>query len=153
MYFEHGWEEFVNDHFIEAGDFLVFRYDDRSQFSVVVFSPTACEKESAFVAYPGRTVLVIEQEDNDGENIAAVRNSNMSILLPGESVETRKKKIRVNDHKKLRGHSSGNAALDTPKVTTSTDCVNLKGSYASIKENLFHIISILIGSIMFQKRF
>ncbi|URD73311.1 B3 domain-containing protein [Musa troglodytarum] len=44
--------EFVGDHAMQIGDFLVFRLDGCSSFSVLVFDATACEKEVAFLVSP-----------------------------------------------------------------------------------------------------
>uniref|UniRef100_A0A2P2JMY8 Uncharacterized protein MANES_05G168900 n=1 Tax=Rhizophora mucronata TaxID=61149 RepID=A0A2P2JMY8_RHIMU len=45
---DRGWPTFVQDHLIECGDLLVFRYDGHLCFTVLVFDPSACEKDSAF---------------------------------------------------------------------------------------------------------
>ena len=48
LFLHHGWPAFVRDHFIESGDFLVFRYDGELHFTVQVFDKSSCEKEAAF---------------------------------------------------------------------------------------------------------
>lgn len=48
LFLHQGWSAFVRDHFIECGDFLVFRYDSQLHFTVDVFDQSACEKEAAF---------------------------------------------------------------------------------------------------------
>ncbi|KAJ7970637.1 B3 domain-containing protein family [Quillaja saponaria] len=48
LFFQDGWTLFVSDHFIQCGDFLVFRYEGELCFSVQVFDRTACKKEAAF---------------------------------------------------------------------------------------------------------
>lgn len=48
LFFHHGWPAFVRDHYIECGDFLVFRYDGELNFTVQIFDQSACEKEAAF---------------------------------------------------------------------------------------------------------
>ncbi|KAM3758347.1 hypothetical protein ACB098_01G036300 [Castanea mollissima] len=48
LFLHQGWPEFVMDHFIESGDFLVFRYDGELHFTVQVFDKSSCEKEAAF---------------------------------------------------------------------------------------------------------
>nr|DAD46871.1 TPA_asm: hypothetical protein HUJ06_016808 [Nelumbo nucifera] len=50
LFLEQGWNIFLKDHFIEFGDFFVFRYDGNLCFDVQVFDQTACEKEAAFRA-------------------------------------------------------------------------------------------------------
>ncbi|XP_051220281.1 putative B3 domain-containing protein Os03g0621600 isoform X2 [Lolium perenne] len=50
MILESGWEEFVNEHDLGKGDFLVFRYIGDSQFNVAIFDPSGCEKASSCVS-------------------------------------------------------------------------------------------------------
>ena len=48
LFFDEGWADFVRDHSLEWGDFLVFRYDGDLVFDVKVFDQSTCEKEVAF---------------------------------------------------------------------------------------------------------
>ncbi|WRX30349.1 B3 DNA binding domain - like 10 [Theobroma cacao] len=48
LLFVEGWADFVRDHSVECGDFLVFRYDGDLVFDVKVFDQSSCEKEAAF---------------------------------------------------------------------------------------------------------
>ncbi|XP_065851125.1 putative B3 domain-containing protein REM15 isoform X2 [Euphorbia lathyris] len=43
--FEDGWKQFVEDHGLQIGDFLVFRHEGDLVFYVLVFDRTSCEKE------------------------------------------------------------------------------------------------------------
>ncbi|MQM13854.1 hypothetical protein Taro_046780 [Colocasia esculenta] len=52
VFFQNGWEEFVGDHSLQTGEFLVFEYKGGSRFSVMVFDASLCEKWSAFDAVP-----------------------------------------------------------------------------------------------------
>ncbi|KAL6176510.1 hypothetical protein ACLB2K_053143 [Fragaria x ananassa] len=45
MFFQNGWECLVKDHHLELGDFLIFRYDGESKFSVTIYDRSACEKD------------------------------------------------------------------------------------------------------------
>ena len=47
LFIQHGWPAFVKDHYIECGDFLIFRYNGDLHFTVQVFDQSACEKEAA----------------------------------------------------------------------------------------------------------
>lgn len=42
--FGHGWKNFVLDHAISVGEFLVFRQIARSVFTVQIFAPSSCER-------------------------------------------------------------------------------------------------------------
>ncbi|GMI78518.1 hypothetical protein like AT5G66980 [Hibiscus trionum] len=48
LFFDKGWADFVRDHSLECGDFLVFRYDSDLVFDVKVFDQSNCEKEVGF---------------------------------------------------------------------------------------------------------
>nr|QDX18316.1 B3 domain-containing protein Os01g0723500-like isoform X1 [Cymbidium sinense] len=52
LFLTDGWEAFAFDHSLAAGDFLLFKYNGSSTFSVMIFDNTACEKEGAFNARP-----------------------------------------------------------------------------------------------------
>ncbi|CAA6664185.1 unnamed protein product [Spirodela intermedia] len=59
VFFQSGWEEFVSDHDLNTGDFLVFQYDGGRGFTVLVFDPTACEKEESFHVIPRAEVVIL----------------------------------------------------------------------------------------------
>ncbi|XP_057958181.1 B3 domain-containing protein REM14-like [Malania oleifera] len=42
---EEGWPEFAGEHDLRVGDLLVFRHEGDMVFHVMVFDPTACQKE------------------------------------------------------------------------------------------------------------
>ncbi|KAH9299989.1 hypothetical protein KI387_011572, partial [Taxus chinensis] len=48
MTFEKGWQNFVSDHSLDVGDFLVFKYVGESYFTVQIFGRTCCERKDAF---------------------------------------------------------------------------------------------------------
>ncbi|KAK2976312.1 hypothetical protein RJ640_003028 [Escallonia rubra] len=50
LFFNKGWSSFVKDHFAELWDFIVFKYDGNSHFTVKLFDKSGCEKETAFLA-------------------------------------------------------------------------------------------------------
>ncbi|KAH7679306.1 B3 DNA binding domain-containing protein [Dioscorea alata] len=57
MELDKGWGEFVVDHSLTTGDFLVFRYDNDSHFTVLIFDQNSCEKETAFSAKPSKPTI------------------------------------------------------------------------------------------------
>ncbi|KAL0721636.1 hypothetical protein Bca4012_036235 [Brassica carinata] len=42
--FRKGWESFADDHSLEFGDFLLFRYDGHSRFDVTIYGKDGCKK-------------------------------------------------------------------------------------------------------------
>ncbi|KAL6658264.1 hypothetical protein ACP70R_003850 [Stipagrostis hirtigluma subsp. patula] len=64
--FARGWKEFVRDHSIKKGSFLVFTYDGHSQFFVMVFCQLGIEDPSALVAKPCTEIVVKVEDDAAG---------------------------------------------------------------------------------------
>ncbi|CAD6254352.1 unnamed protein product [Miscanthus lutarioriparius] len=79
--FEQGWKEFVTDHSLKKGYFLVFTYDGPSQFSVAVFSPSGIIDPAAMDAKPTNEVVVkIEEDEGVQGDMDAGGASEVSIL-------------------------------------------------------------------------
>ncbi|KAJ8758700.1 hypothetical protein K2173_000421 [Erythroxylum novogranatense] len=55
--FEDGWLKFVQDHDLHVGDFLVFGHEGDMVFDVMVFDPSACQKE----------YRIVVKEEQEGE--------------------------------------------------------------------------------------
>lgn len=45
FFFTNGWPEFVKDHGLEYGDFVVFRLIEYSTLQVTIYDPSMCEKQ------------------------------------------------------------------------------------------------------------
>ncbi|KAK1373713.1 hypothetical protein POM88_029906 [Heracleum sosnowskyi] len=45
FFFSNGWPQFVKDHGLEYGDFVVFRLVEDSSFQVTIYDPSMCEKQ------------------------------------------------------------------------------------------------------------
>ncbi|KAJ8762416.1 hypothetical protein K2173_007576 [Erythroxylum novogranatense] len=49
LYFDHGWDQFVKDNYLQEKDLLVFKYNGRSQFDVLIFDGLSlCEKAASY---------------------------------------------------------------------------------------------------------
>ncbi|CAL1408684.1 unnamed protein product [Linum trigynum] len=49
LFFSGGWKEFAQDHGLQAGDLLIFRFNGHSQFDVLVLeSESSCEKTRSY---------------------------------------------------------------------------------------------------------
>ncbi|XP_065618441.1 B3 domain-containing protein Os01g0723500 isoform X2 [Quercus suber] len=92
LFLHQGWPEFVMDHFIESGDFLVFRYDGELHFTVQVFDKSSCEKEAAFHSE-------CSQDPGDLGNSMGQKRERDEVASPSD-------KIFEGVPKKLRGSSS-----------------------------------------------
>ncbi|XP_065851031.1 B3 domain-containing protein REM13-like isoform X2 [Euphorbia lathyris] len=63
--FEDGWKQFVEDHGLQIGDFLVFRHEGDLVFYVLVFDRTSCEKE-----YPSFTATEDHEQNLPRDSIS-----------------------------------------------------------------------------------
>jgi hypothetical protein len=97
LFFVKGWKEFVRDHSIDTGHFLTFRYDGRSQFSVVIFDKMCIEKSSAFHAKPCKD-LVVKLEISEGDiNMNSAGPSQVMASPLEVSDETTRKRVTEMD--------------------------------------------------------
>uniref|UniRef100_A0A5B7CCL1 TF-B3 domain-containing protein n=1 Tax=Davidia involucrata TaxID=16924 RepID=A0A5B7CCL1_DAVIN len=72
LFFQKGWGAFVQDNSLETGDFLLFRYDGNSQFSVEMYGKNCCEKDAteatAMSNKPSQFQRLV-QEESAGEQV------------------------------------------------------------------------------------
>ena len=109
--FEQGWKEFVTDHSLKKGYFLVFTYDGPSQFSVAVFSPSGIIDPSALDAKPTNEVVVkIEEDEGVQRDMDAGGASEVSILPTEEG-------NRVTG-RRTRAMGGGTGASEIPPLPT-----------------------------------
>ncbi|PAN41645.1 hypothetical protein PAHAL_8G058900 [Panicum hallii] len=97
--FGQGWKEFVTDHSVKQGHFLVFTYDGLSKFSVTVFGSLGVVDPPALVAKPTNDVVIkIEDDEEVQGDMDAGGTSDTSILPPEEGNGITRKRTRgVND--------------------------------------------------------
>ncbi|TVU26286.1 hypothetical protein EJB05_28825, partial [Eragrostis curvula] len=69
--FTKGWKEFVGDHSLQEGHFLVFTYDGHSEFSVLVLNKSGVEDESALDAQPSEERVVNAEVGEGAKDIDA----------------------------------------------------------------------------------
>lgn len=66
-WFQNGWQEFADYYCLEHGDLLVFEYEGNSQFTVIIFDPSATEIEyPIFSTRDGKFLEPKEEETQDG---------------------------------------------------------------------------------------
>uniref|UniRef100_A0A0A9DCS3 TF-B3 domain-containing protein n=1 Tax=Arundo donax TaxID=35708 RepID=A0A0A9DCS3_ARUDO len=83
--FARGWKEFVRDHSLKQGHFLVFTYEGHSQFSVVVFCASGVEDQSALAAQPCNGI-VIKVENDEGDIVIDAGGTSEISAVPLEEV-------------------------------------------------------------------
>lgn len=79
VFFNHGWEEFVNDHVLQEKDLLIFKYNGDSCFDVLMFDgQSLCEKAgSYFVRKCGH-----RENDSGGQTKRRTGENSFEATLP-----------------------------------------------------------------------
>ena len=76
VWLQKGWDEFTKHHSINLGHSLVFRYEGNSHFFVLIFEPSATERDYPFDDKPQVPEMEnIESDDNSVEIIDDFRPS------------------------------------------------------------------------------
>ncbi|CAL9201237.1 unnamed protein product [Musa hybrid cultivar] len=123
--FESGWKEFVVDHAMEIGDFLVFRLEGCSCFSVLVFDATACEKEVAFLAMPSCGNVATVRQFMHGKEEAVIDRPHLQDI--DTVIDVNNDWEEVQDSKPLVLHPSDVPVVEKKKMR-SIDCLAFQGS-------------------------
>ncbi|TVU17794.1 hypothetical protein EJB05_33851, partial [Eragrostis curvula] len=94
--FTQGWKEFVGDHSLKEGHFLMFTYDGHSEFSVAVFTKSGVEDKSALDAQPSqeRVVKVEVEEGAQDADAASASEQEVSALPCKEGNGKTRKRVR-----------------------------------------------------------
>ncbi|XP_077224516.1 putative B3 domain-containing protein Os04g0347400 isoform X2 [Tasmannia lanceolata] len=71
VFFEEGWEDFVEDHGLCSGDILVFRFEGNMVFHVTIFDETACEKNYSPLVLKGVEKMECQRERKVEEHVEA----------------------------------------------------------------------------------
>ncbi|KAK4488351.1 hypothetical protein RD792_004109 [Penstemon davidsonii] len=110
IYFHKGWKEFKDYYSIELGHFLVFEYDMKSQFHVLIFDFTASEIDYPFHANHEPKIEDIELESESDDSIVFLKEfsaspkGNESVEIPeplSTRQETRRKRAKTDDSVKV----------------------------------------------------
>ncbi|KAL0657041.1 hypothetical protein Bca4012_077625 [Brassica carinata] len=117
--FRQGWEKFANEHSLEFGDFLLFRYNGESRFDVTIFAKDGCkkdldrfrvsvEKEPVIVKPVGISIKPEPWEDcgkrvmqNRKRVLVREEASVLGDIEPGHRRNTRKKVNRSRDPREM----------------------------------------------------
>ncbi|KAM1074387.1 hypothetical protein ACFX11_019566 [Malus domestica] len=74
FYFEEGWKEFVKNHSLEVGEFLVSEHKGNMDFNVKVYELRGCEKE-----FPPPSSRIIVGKTHRNQCAVAERKGGLSI--------------------------------------------------------------------------
>ncbi|OVA05174.1 B3 DNA binding domain [Macleaya cordata] len=68
LFFQNGWQGFVEHHCLKTGDFLVFKYNGNSVFDVKVFDNSECEREDSMdYIYANKNPSFVKKEIESGD--------------------------------------------------------------------------------------
>ncbi|KAL3833394.1 hypothetical protein ACJIZ3_008130 [Penstemon smallii] len=124
IYFHKGWKEFKDYYSLEFGHFLVFEYDMKSQFHVLIFDFTASEIDYPFHANHDRHIgfkiedIELESESDDSivflEEYSTVPENNEPVQIP-EPRSTRQETRRM----RAEADDSAEVSIDNNPMTKS----------------------------------
>lgn len=78
---KYGWNEFVEENYIEEGDMLSFEYVGYSSFNVLIYDKDCCEREVSYLARNNKNILA------DGSFELVQRKENVQKLPPADNCE------------------------------------------------------------------
>uniref|UniRef100_A0A7N0ZST7 TF-B3 domain-containing protein n=1 Tax=Kalanchoe fedtschenkoi TaxID=63787 RepID=A0A7N0ZST7_KALFE len=110
-----GWAEFVSDHSLDESNFLVFHHTGDSSFSVLIFDPSRCEKESSHFVKPAA-----RSADLRGERARKMGKLPAGFTGGGdhEREETPISKMQCKVNPKMKGKMRIQEKNDTPAHKT-----------------------------------
>lgn len=76
LFFNYGWQRFANDHSLEFGDFIIFKYTKSCMFKVKIFSKIGCMKYEAEAT--GKTIPCVNFEEDSNAVRACGRLTRVS---------------------------------------------------------------------------
>ncbi|CAK8569558.1 unnamed protein product [Lathyrus sativus] len=123
LYFTNGWQKFVKDHSLKENDFLVFKYNGKSHFEVLIFDGESfCEKAASyFVGKYGHAQTEQGGGDKAKETDNSVEEANMAYKGDAE----------CGLHEKFRHLNNIGKPLAAPFGTTNEKSFNAGVEFAS----------------------
>ncbi|XP_052195326.1 putative B3 domain-containing protein At5g66980 isoform X2 [Diospyros lotus] len=82
VFLKNGWQRFASDHFLEHGNFLVFRYDGNSLFDVKIYGNNGCMKEETLVNEDVKPEINTEEQSEE-EHICPKPTGRCKHMCPG----------------------------------------------------------------------
>ncbi|KAL3814722.1 hypothetical protein ACJIZ3_015990 [Penstemon smallii] len=83
VFIKGGWHNFVCNHYLEVGDFMVFKYVGSYSFLVKLFGPNGCKKEAFASKNIAATHVKIEQgteEENESMQTTSIQRQHDHLL-------------------------------------------------------------------------
>ncbi|XP_065622980.1 B3 domain-containing transcription factor VRN1 [Quercus suber] len=117
LFFQEGWSAFVQDNSLEMGDFLLFRYDGSSNFSVKIYGRDCCEKGVAGASRKSYTpVYGNGKEEKEKMRNYLKRKSEQLLVGTGENEEKKKRGYHQKMKREKLLVSTGTNEVDTKEI-------------------------------------
>ncbi|XP_034676725.1 B3 domain-containing protein REM14-like isoform X1 [Vitis riparia] len=129
FHFKEGWEEFVRNHDLDVGDFVVFEHKGSMRFDVLVFDSSACEKRLSNRSgnKRGRTA---KQADSCDHHVELVKLESDSRVCERElSPPMAQGNNNSHDHVKQLKAATASSALGRPSFTATITPANCGRGY------------------------
>nr|DAD46874.1 TPA_asm: hypothetical protein HUJ06_016811 [Nelumbo nucifera] len=129
LFFQYGWDEFVEDHNLEEEDLLVFRYSGSSTFDVLMFDQlNLCEKECSY--FVGKCGCERKENTRDDSMEADFMHSSVERGRRGGRRRRFTSSTKTNQGRRGRGRGRGRRTFISP-----TNEEELKTSEPGIRRN------------------
>lgn len=122
FYFTNGWQQFVKDHSLKENDFLVFKYNGKSHFEVLIFDGESfCEKATSYFVGKYEHAQTEQGDDKAKETKNSVEEVN---IVSNDGVE-------CGSREKFRHINNIGTPLAAPFETTNGKTFNAGVEFAS----------------------
>lgn len=135
IWFDDGWNEFVEYHSIGVGYFVVFQYRKNSKFQVFIYNTTMCE-----IQYPSRNMFPPSRQNqatpdsSKSKNVCEVQGKTYRM----EEVEVKDELDNVNDSMQdIIGTSNSQGSVHPKVYLSETQCPTVQEADLKIDSTKF----------------
>lgn len=135
IWFDDGWNEFVEYHSIGVGYFVVFQYRENSKFQVFIYNTTTCEIE-----YPSRNMFPPSRQNQATLDSSKSKNDceMQGNTYRMEQVEVKDESDNVNDSMKdIIGTSKSQGSVHAKRHLSETPCPSVQEADLKIDSTKF----------------
>ena len=135
IWFDDGWNEFVQYHSIGVGYFVVFQYRKNSKFQVFVFNTTTCE-----IQYPSRNMFPPSRQNQATVNSSKSKNGckMQSKTFRTEELEVKDESDNVNvSMQDIIGTSNSEGSVHAKVHLSETQCLSVQETDLKIDSTKF----------------
>lgn len=159
-HFTHGWQQFVKDHCLEENDLLVFKYNNESQFDVLIFDRQSFSEKTAsyFVRKCGHANK--RNRDNYMEEVNIPSNFGVECASPEKPEHDDSIRVPATAPSETSGKKNCNAGLEFASPVSAVPAVGMdvqskrrgrpKRSNAAKASNAYSVVNWITGNILTQ---